>query len=231
MVGANPYQTLPTADYDLRSAPIPPSASQLPPPDQFAFSTTLRKANPDDPYTSAASTYPPFASPPRPANHKPNASDASQPYATSIEFRNASSASSSRSAAVSASAHYTHLSVDQCLESLHCPSLESGLTPLLVHEARSEAGGYNEFAVRAGEEPWRKFLAQFQEPLILLLLAALPSACSSSSSASLSTRSKSPKSRSRRSTSFVPALLPPRPRWRYLERARQRARSRRRRHL
>ncbi len=172
MAGANPYHTLPTADYDLRSAPIPPSASQLPPPDQFAFSTTLRKANPDDPYANAANAYPPFASPPRPANHKPNASDASQPYATSIDFHNASSASSSRSAAVSASAHYTHLSVDQCLESLHCPSLESGLTPLLVHEARSEAGGYNEFAVRAGEEPWRKFFAQFQEPLILLLLGS-----------------------------------------------------------
>ncbi|SPO30812.1 probable PMR1 - secretory pathway Ca++-transporting P-type ATPase [Ustilago trichophora] len=174
MAGTNRYRSLPTSEYDLQTGPIPPSTSQLPPPDQFAFSTTLRKANPDEPYVGAAadhSAYPPFSSPPR-AAHKPNASDASFRQATSIDFQHASSSSSSRPATVSASAHYTHLSVQQCLESLHCPSLDSGLSPLLVHEARSEAGGYNEFAVRAGDDPWKKFLAQFQEPLILLLLGS-----------------------------------------------------------
>lgn len=73
---------------------------------------------------------------------------------------------------MSASAYYTHLSVSQCLEQLHCPSLETGLNPLLVHDARREAGGYNEFSVRAGDDPFKQFLAQFQEPLILLLLGS-----------------------------------------------------------
>ena len=177
MAGANRYRSLPTVEYDLHSASLPTSSSQLPPPDQFAFSTTLRKANPDDPYAGGSAgtdhnAYPPFSSPPR-ATHKPNASDASYRQATSIDFQqHASTSSSSRSPTVSASAHYTHLSVQQCLESLHCPSLASGLSPLLVHEARREAGGYNEFAVRAGDDPWKKFLAQFQEPLILLLLGS-----------------------------------------------------------
>ncbi len=185
MAGANRYCSLPTSasEYDLPSGPIPPSVSTLPPPDQFAFSTTLRKAtNPDDPYAAGSSlagadpsSYPPFASPPRPngATHKPNASDASYRRATSIDFHhNTANAPSSNSQPRSASAHYTHLTVQQTLEALHCPSLTNGLSPLLVHEARREAGGYNEFAVRAGDDPWRKFLAQFQEPLILLLLGS-----------------------------------------------------------
>ncbi|GAC96061.1 hypothetical protein PHSY_003640 [Pseudozyma hubeiensis SY62] len=167
MAAANRYRSVPTSEYDIQTAPIPPSTSQLPPPDQFAFSTTLRKANPDEPYVGAASghiAYPPH----RATGHKPNASDASFRPAASIDLHHSSAPSSS----VSASAHYTHLSVQQCLESLHCPSLDTGLSPLLVHEARREAGGYNEFAVRAGDEPWKKFLAQFQEPLILLLLGS-----------------------------------------------------------
>ncbi|TKY88783.1 hypothetical protein EX895_002414 [Sporisorium graminicola] len=188
MATANRYRSVPTSEYDLPSGPsIPPSSSshQLPPPDQFAFSTTLRKANPDDPYAGGAAlngtSYPPFSSPPRgaaaAAAHKRNGSDASLHPASSIDFQNALSSSSIpssflRSANVSASALYTHLSVQQCLESLHCPSLDTGLSPLLVHEARREAGGYNEFAVRAGDDPWKKFLAQFQEPLILLLLGS-----------------------------------------------------------
>ena len=181
MAAANRYRSLPASDTHLASASIPPSTSQLPPSDQFAFSTTLRKAHPDDPYAAPATAaaaapsgdpnaYPPFSSPPRLA-HKPNASDTSFHQATSIDFSSALPPSA-RSTSVSASAHYTHLSVQQCLESLHCPSLESGLSPLLVHEARREAGGYNEFAVRAGDDPWKKFLTQFQEPLILLLLGS-----------------------------------------------------------
>ncbi|CDU22366.1 probable PMR1-secretory pathway Ca++-transporting P-type ATPase [Sporisorium scitamineum] len=183
MAAANRYRSVPTSEYDLQTgSSIPPSSSsQLPPPDQFAFSTTLRKANPDDPYAGGAANhnaYPPFSSPPRgAAAHKRNSSDISSRSPTLIDFQNALASSSIpssslRSANVSASALYTHLSVQQCLESLHCPSLETGLSPLLVHEARREAGGYNEFAVRAGDDPWKKFLAQFQEPLILLLLGS-----------------------------------------------------------
>ncbi|CBQ69279.1 probable PMR1-secretory pathway Ca++-transporting P-type ATPase [Sporisorium reilianum SRZ2] len=186
MAAANRYRSVPTSEYDVPSASsIPPSSSsQLPAADQFAFSTTLRKASPDDPYAGGAannSAYPPsFSSPSRgaaaAAAHKRNSSDASSDPATSVDFQNALSSSipssSLRSANVSASALYTHLSVQQCLESLHCPSLDTGLSPLLVHEARREAGGYNEFAVRAGDDPWKKFLAQFQEPLILLLLGS-----------------------------------------------------------
>ncbi|SOV01742.1 probable PMR1 - secretory pathway Ca++-transporting P-type ATPase [Ustilago sp. UG-2017a] len=172
MASTNRYRPLPpSSEYDLQSAPIPPSTSTLPPADQFAFSTTLRRSNPDEPYSNTASTadhsaYPP---PPQFASHKPSASDASYRQITSIDL---ASSSPSRSTPVSASAQYTHLSVEQCLERLHCPSLQTGLTPLLVHEARREAGGYNEFAVRAGDDPFKKFLAQFQEPLILLLLAS-----------------------------------------------------------
>lgn len=171
MVAANRYRSVPTSESDVQTAPIPPSTSQLPPSDQFAFSTTLRKAHSDDPYFGAASdhgAYPPFSSPSRTTAHKPNASDASFRQAASTDLYGGSL----HSVAVSASAHYTHLSVQQCLDSLHCPSLDTGLSPLLVHEARREAGGYNEFAVRAGDEPWKKFLAQFQEPLILLLLGS-----------------------------------------------------------
>ncbi|SNX82008.1 probable PMR1 - secretory pathway Ca++-transporting P-type ATPase [Melanopsichium pennsylvanicum] len=181
MATPNRYRSLPTSEYDLTNGSIPPSTSQLPPPDQFAFSTTLRKVSPDDPYTHTPPTdyshasYPPFSSPPRPGvSHKLNASDSSYRHdATSIDLHHASCSSFSfRSTTLSASAHYTHLSVSECLEALHCPSLTHGLTPLLVHEARKEAGGYNEFSVRAGHEPWQKFLAQFQEPLILLLLGS-----------------------------------------------------------
>lgn len=169
MASHNRYRSVPAEEYDLPTGSIPPASSELPAPNQFAFSTTLRRANPDEPYsTTEHSAYPPFSSPPR---HKPNASDASNRQAASIDFHNSASPSF-RSSSLSASAHYTHLSVQQCLESLHCPSLESGLSPLLVHEARREAGGYNEFAVRAGDDPWKKFLTQFQEPLILLLLGS-----------------------------------------------------------
>ncbi|EST09416.1 Cation-transporting P-type ATPase, N-terminal [Kalmanozyma brasiliensis GHG001] len=180
MVGPHRYRGLSASEYDLNTASIPPSTSELPPPDQFAFSTTLRKANPDEPYGHGAgdhNAYPPtFGSPSRGRSHKHHDSDASIRKGASIEVQRvgvpSSSSSSSIYADLSASARFTHLSVQQCLEALHCPSLESGLSPLLVHEARLEAGGYNEFAVRAGDEPWKKFLAQFQEPLILLLLAS-----------------------------------------------------------
>ncbi|PWN51563.1 calcium-transporting P [Violaceomyces palustris] len=112
---------------------------------QFAFSTSLRKATSDDPYASGPSY------PPPPANgHAPLSSTQHQ----------------------SPSGHYTHLSVFQTLNALRCPSLESGLSARDVPAARTEAGGYNEFAVKGGEEPWRKFLGQFQEPLILLLLGS-----------------------------------------------------------
>lgn len=72
----------------------------------------------------------------------------------------------------SASARFTHYSVSQTLSQLRTPSLESGLAARDVPDARAAAGGPNEFAVKGGEEPWRKFLGQFQEPLILLLLGS-----------------------------------------------------------
>ncbi|PWY99944.1 calcium-transporting P [Testicularia cyperi] len=171
------YRPVPTGDYDVSA--VGPSAlpTQLPSSDQFAFSTTLRKANTDEPYgVQPSSSYPP-TSPPR-AGHKPKFSDSSyRGDLHSLDLDPSSAGPSRRTAAASASrssasVRFTHLSVSDTLAALHCPSLERGLTPLQVHEARREAGGYNEFAVRGGEEPWRKFLGQFQEPLILLLLGS-----------------------------------------------------------
>lgn len=43
---------------------------------------------------------------------------------------------------------------------------------------RRQLAGYNEFSVKEDEPPWKKYLEQFQNPLILLLLAsALVSVC------------------------------------------------------
>ena len=47
-----------------------------------------------------------------------------------------------------------------------------GLSPQEVPGRRVAAGGPNEFAVKAPDPPWLKFLQQLSEPLILLLLGS-----------------------------------------------------------
>ncbi|KDN41511.1 calcium-transporting P [Tilletiaria anomala UBC 951] len=71
---------------------------------------------------------------------------------------NTDTSSISKSTTGSDSATYLHL-----LHGLHSP-----IVPL----RRSRAGGPNEFLVRPADPPWRKFLAQLSEPLILLLLGS-----------------------------------------------------------
>ncbi|EPQ26666.1 uncharacterized protein PFL1_05646 [Pseudozyma flocculosa PF-1] len=134
-------------------------SSSLPAQDQFAFSTTLRKGPiSDDPYAPSPSpSYPPTR-----GTHKQRASDG--PFAAAP--------SPSSTSSESPSAHYTHVSVKDTLSSLGCRALDAGLEPHQVAESRRRAGGYNEFAVRPGEQPWKKFLGQFQEPLIMLLLGS-----------------------------------------------------------
>ncbi|CEH11910.1 ca-transporting atpase [Ceraceosorus bombacis] len=73
----------------------------------------------------------------------------------------------------SASLHYTHEPIAAILHSL-ATSLETGLSASsgAVESARTRAGGPNEFTVKASDPPWRKFLDQFKEPLILLLMGS-----------------------------------------------------------
>ncbi|KAN0062705.1 High affinity Ca2+/Mn2+ P-type ATPase-like protein [Thecaphora frezii] len=146
------------------SSPGVPSVS--PAKDQFAFSTTLRKAPvSDNPYAApSASSYPPTR-----GSHKFHSSDG-PPFVGSVATAQPSPSTSSLENCPSV--HYTHLSVGETLSSLGCSTLESGLSSRQVPEARQRAGGYNELAVREGEQPWKKFLGQFQEPLIMLLLGS-----------------------------------------------------------
>lgn len=73
----------------------------------------------------------------------------------------------------SASSCYTHKALPSILQALNT-SLESGLSVAsgAIDTARTRAGGPNEFTVKASDPPWRKFLDQFKEPLILLLMGS-----------------------------------------------------------
>ncbi|UZJ56340.1 hypothetical protein CBS101457_005660 [Exobasidium rhododendri] len=68
----------------------------------------------------------------------------------------------------------THQSLQEVLHSFSLPSthLSHGLSNAAVPQQRTLAGGPNEFAVKAPDSPYRKFLEQFSEPLILLLLGS-----------------------------------------------------------
>jgi Ca2+-transporting ATPase len=68
----------------------------------------------------------------------------------------------------------THQSLQEVLNSFSLPSthLSHGLSNASVPHQRSLAGGPNEFAVKAPDSPYKKFLEQFSEPLILLLLGS-----------------------------------------------------------
>ena len=146
---------------------------------QFAFSTTLRKATSDDPYAAGATgpAGPAPAYPPIKPYHAKRPSDG--PYSSLNSAPDQGPDPDPNhdpfdpaSPQQSPSAHYTHVSVQETLSDLRCPSLDTGIESHQVAAARRQAGGYNEFAVRAGEQPWKKFLGQFQEPLILLLLGS-----------------------------------------------------------
>lgn len=73
---------------------------------------------------------------------------------------------------------FTHLSISSTLIRLSPPnqpdpiSLASGLPSSYIQTARTKAGGPNEFQVKASDTPLQKFMEQFKEPLILLLLGS-----------------------------------------------------------
>jgi Ca2+-transporting ATPase len=107
---------------------------------QFAFSTTLRRATIDE--YSNTSSYPP---------------------ASQLESPNDNP-----------SAVATHQSLQQVLDTYSLPAthLNHGLSNAAVPQFRAMAGGANEFSVKAPDSPYQKFLEQFKEPLILLLLGS-----------------------------------------------------------
>lgn len=107
--------------------------------EQFAFSTTLRRATIDE--SHAPLVYPP-AQPP---------SEGETPSSIA-----------------------THQSLAELLDLHSLPSthLTHGLSIAAVPHHRALAGGANEFSVKAPDSPYKKFLEQFSEPLILLLLGS-----------------------------------------------------------
>lgn len=117
--------------------------------DRYAFSTTLRRATQGD---AGQSSLPSSAYPPAQVS-------LSIPGLTPGE---------------TPSSIATHKSFDDLLQSYSLPPthLEHGLRSADVPHRRHLAGGPNEFAVKPQDPPYMKFLEQFKEPLIMLLLGS-----------------------------------------------------------
>lgn len=88
-----------------------------------------------------------------------------------------STSSPSSNSTISASSIFTRYSISSTLTKFSpnqsSPiTLISGLPTSYVQTARIKAGGPNEFKVKASDSPLQKFIQQFKEPLILLLLGS-----------------------------------------------------------
>ncbi|KAI5477200.1 calcium-transporting ATPase [Pseudohyphozyma bogoriensis] len=162
-------------------SPSRTSSPALPPDDHYAYSTSLRRHEPDTAITlgatqqsaapgryshlagpssssPAAHILPSFASP-QTSNYPPP-----PPQASHHPFAHTTSP-------ITPSAHHATLSVAQTLSALGTSS-SSGLASAKVPAIR-ELSGPNEFEVEAKDPLWKKFVGQFYEsPLNLLLLAS-----------------------------------------------------------
>lgn len=145
------------------------SPAPLPPDDHFAYSTSLRRQEPDSSIIdfSSANNFPAgvagrftaYALPTGPlgtqqAAHGP---PSHHPFAHTTT-------------PLTPSNHYATQSVAQTLSTL-ATSATTGLSSNSVQAVR-ELSGPNEFEVGAKDPLWKQFLEHFREPLIMLLLAS-----------------------------------------------------------
>lgn len=121
--------------------------------DRYAFSTTLRRAQSGEEY-----------------RHGRKSSENVHPYPpVSVQVPLSSQEEGETPSAVA-----THQTLEEILHfhSLPPTLMNHGLASSAVPHQRQLAGGPNEFAVKPGDPPYQKFLDQFKEPLIMLLLGS-----------------------------------------------------------
>jgi Ca2+-transporting ATPase len=125
-----------------------PSGNQT---ERYAFSTTLRRATAED-----------IAHPPLPTSTYP-------PQEGNLAFVGLLDGSDSTPSALATCQSIDELAKAFALSSAH---LEHGLFSSEVPHRRHIAGGPNEFSVKPQDPAYLKFLEQFKEPLIMLLLGS-----------------------------------------------------------
>ncbi|GAA5870406.1 hypothetical protein JCM16303_001993 [Sporobolomyces ruberrimus] len=169
-----PNSTSSTSPTSSRSS----TPSPLPPDDHFAYSTQLRRHEPEsivdfgthgfqDLKDQVHARFTQYDLPP----------DQQQHSQSSINYPPQASSSSSHhpfahtNSPLTPSAHFATLSIPQTLSTLST-SASTGLDTSKIPAIR-ELSGANEFEVEAKESTLRKFIAKFwEDPLILLLLAS-----------------------------------------------------------
>ncbi|KAK4050463.1 High affinity Ca2+/Mn2+ P-type ATPase-like protein [Microbotryomycetes sp. JL201] len=160
------------------------SPSPLPPDDHFAYSTSLRRHEPDTSiidFGASASHFPPAIAgrftayslptgPTAPPHHHANGHAEHYASTSSTAAQAAHHPFAHTTTPVTPSNHYATHSVAQTLSAL-ATSSTTGLSSDAVPAIR-ELAGANEFQVGAKDPLWKQFLEHFKEPLILLLLAS-----------------------------------------------------------
>ncbi|KAM0793681.1 hypothetical protein ACM66B_001109 [Microbotryomycetes sp. NB124-2] len=169
-----------TSQFSSRAA----SPSPLPPDDHFAYSTSLRRHEPDTSiidFGSSATQFPAsvagrftaYSLPTGPlqpsAAHTNGYSDHYAPPGQSAGTQSHHPFAHTTTP-VTPSNHYATQSIAQTLSAL-ATSSTTGLSSDAVPAIR-ELSGANEFEVGAKDPLWKQFLEHFKEPLILLLLAS-----------------------------------------------------------
>lgn len=162
------YARLATSDYLPSSTPPSRSSSPaLPPDEHYAYSTSLRRTEPDSSIHIGLGGASSFSAPSNARHDGPGAGHGGSGGPGGYNHHPFAHTTSP----VTPSSHYATQTVEAVCSALST-SQTDGLPSATVHAIR-ELSGPNEFEVAAKDPVWKKFAGQFYEsPLILLLLGS-----------------------------------------------------------